>query len=87
MDSWYTVIDDIGESSYSINILNASSFMIKAHRFGTMTYTTFFAFSYKKAFKMAINGKRDFKHLSHFVRFTLRSPSKVYHCHNYALIL
>lgn len=85
MDSWYTFIDDLDESSYSI--LNASSFMIKAHRFGTMTYTTFFASSYKKAFKMAINGKWDFKHLSQFVLFTLRNPSKVYHCHNYALIL
>lgn len=48
MDSWYTFIDDLDESSYSI--LNASSFMIKAHRFGTMTYTEFFASSYKKAF-------------------------------------
>lgn len=48
MDYWYTVIDDLGESSYSI--LNASSFMIKAHRFGTMTYTGFFASSYKKGF-------------------------------------
>lgn len=47
MDSWYTVIDDIGESSYSINILNASSFMIKAHRFGTMTYTEFLPFLIK----------------------------------------
>lgn len=85
MDYWYTFIDDLGESSYSI--LNASSFMIKTHRFGTMTSTTFFASSYKKAFKMAINGKRDFKLLLQFVRFTLRSPSKVYHCHNYAPIL
>lgn len=48
MDYWYTVIDDLGERSCSI--LNASSFMIKAHRFGTMTYTEFFASSYKKAF-------------------------------------
>lgn len=85
MDYWYTVIDDLGERSCSI--LNASSFMIKAHRFGTMTSTTFFASSYIKAFNMAINGKWDFKHLSQFVLFTLRNPSKVYHCHNYALIL
>lgn len=48
MDYWYTFIDDLDESSYSI--LNASSFMIKAHIFGTMTYTEFFASSYKKAF-------------------------------------
>lgn len=49
MDYWYTVIDDLGESSYSI--LNASSFMIKAHRFGTMTYTTFLPFLIKRLLK------------------------------------
>lgn len=49
MDYWYTVIDDLDESSCSI--LNASSFMIKAHRFGTMTYTEFLPFLIKRLLK------------------------------------
>lgn len=51
MDYWYTFIDDLDEISCSINILNASSFMIKAHRFGTMTYTEFLPFLIKRLLK------------------------------------
>lgn len=80
MDSWYTVIDDLGESSCSI--LNASSFMIKAHRFGTMTYTGFLHFLIKRLLILLSMESGTLN--------TYRNSSvslSVYHCHNYALIL